>query len=92
MRTKIGWVFFAHHKNLIMGEGGKQVSFIKNCLHFFSGLRSISLLVFFNLAIVLRTQIFRSNIDTKNKKLKKYVHLNTGISKITCSFMHSESE
>ncbi len=23
MRTKIGWMFFAHHKNLIMGEGGR---------------------------------------------------------------------
>ncbi len=23
MRTKIKWMFFAHHKNLIMGDGGR---------------------------------------------------------------------
>ncbi len=24
MRTKFGWIFFAHHINLVMGEGGSQ--------------------------------------------------------------------
>ncbi len=30
MRIKIGWIFFAHHKNFIMGGGGRIAPQYKN--------------------------------------------------------------
>ncbi len=53
MRTKIGWVFFAHHKNLIMGEGGRiaapvhKLLFLK--IHFFTMESVINIVVYYSL-------------------------------------------